>query len=270
MAGRYSITGGDTDADRLARQARVMAGATEEFVARAGLREGSSCVDVGCGQGQVSIAMARIVGASGRVVGTDVDSDALEAARSASEMAGVSVDFVLAHASEVVDENAFDLAFSRLVLSHLVDPISALRAMRATVRPGGSVAVEDLLNGTLRSEPPRAVLEDLQRVYGATVRANGGDPTIGPRLRAMLRAVGLGDVTEHVVSNPMVSVAEKLFLAELVRNMRRAVLEADAATEAELDAVEAGTDEAARDPSTIFFQATMYQVVGRRPLVTSS
>jgi ubiquinone/menaquinone biosynthesis C-methylase UbiE len=265
MAGGYSITGGDTDADRLARQARVMAGATEDFLVSAGLHEGSICLDVGCGQGQVSLAMARIVGARGSVVGTDVDAQALEEALCASEKAGMNVDFVVADASEVVRANAFDLAFSRLVLSHLVDPVSALRAMRAAVRRGGHVAIEDLLNGTLRSEPQRTVLDELQDVYGATVRANGGDPTIGPRLRSMLLAVELEDVTEHVVSNRMVSVEEKLFLAQLMRNMRPAILEAGAATETELDAIAAATEDAARDQSTVFFQAKMYQVAGRRP-----
>jgi 2-polyprenyl-3-methyl-5-hydroxy-6-metoxy-1,4-benzoquinol methylase len=265
MSGRYPITGGDTDADRLRRQAKVMAGATEEFLVRAGLREGSRCLDVGCGQGHVSIVMAQIAGNGGRVVATDVDAEALEAARLAAQSAGVNVEFVLADASDSVGKKEFDLAFSRLVLCYLLDPLSALRAMLSSVRPGGSVAVEDIFNGTLRSEPPRTVLDEVQEVFGATVRSNGGDPTIGPRLRAMLLAVGLEEISENVVSNTMKSVEEKLFLAELVNNMRPAIVQARAATEAELDDIEARTEEAARDQSTVFFQAEMYQVTGRRP-----
>jgi hypothetical protein len=70
------------------------------------------------------------------------------------------------------------------------------------------------------------------------VRFHGGDPTIGPRLRALLTASGLEDVVEQTVANPMTKVDEKLFLAQLVRNMRSAILEAGAATANEIDELE--------------------------------
>jgi SAM-dependent methyltransferase len=84
----------------------------------------------------------------------------------------------------VIELGAFDFAYSRLLLSHLLEPLAALRAMCRSVRPGGVMGVEDLFLGTLRSEPPAPALDRLQEVYGATVRFHGGDPTIGPRLRA--------------------------------------------------------------------------------------
>lgn len=159
----------------------------------------------------------------------------------------------------------FDLAYCRLLLSHLVDPVAVVRVMRDAVRPGGVVAVEDLLTGTLRSEPVRPVLDELQSVYAATVRAHGGDPTIGPRLRAMLETSGLVDIEQSVVANPMRTVAEKIFLVELIQNMRTSILEAAVATPAEIESIAKRTDEAARESATIFYQAEMYQVCGRRP-----
>ena len=70
------------------------------------------------------------------------------------------------------------------------------------------------------------------------MRFHGGDPTIGPRLRALLRAGGLEDVREQTVTNPMATVDDKLFLAQLVRNMRASILEAGAATDDEIDELE--------------------------------
>lgn len=84
------------------------------------------------------------------------------------------------------------------------------------------------------------------------------------RAFALLAATGLEDVREDTVANPMGTVGEKLFLAELVRNMRPAVLTAGAATGGELDALEAGVEAAARDPATVFYQARIHQVWGRR------
>jgi hypothetical protein len=147
----------------------------------------------------------------------------------------------------------------------LVDPLAVVHAMAAEVRPGGVVAVEDMFLGTLHSEPPAPALDRLQDVYGATVRFHGGDPTIGPRLRALLGAAGLRDVRERTVVNPMESVDDKLFLAQLVRNMRGSILEAGAATDEEIDELERSVAEAAHDPATTFYQVRIHQVSGRRP-----
>jgi SAM-dependent methyltransferase len=108
------------------------------------------------------------------------------------------------------ERDAFDLAYSRLMLSHLVEPIAAVRVMAAAVRPGGVVAVEDLFTGTLRADPPAAALDRLQEVYAATVRFHGGDPTIGPRLPAMLTAAGLTQVVQTTVANVMTTVDQRL------------------------------------------------------------
>ena len=74
----------------------------------------------------------------------DVDAGALAIAQAAAARAGVRARFVRADAAHLGAAGAFDLAYARLLLSHLIDPCAALRAMRAVARPGGAVAVEDL------------------------------------------------------------------------------------------------------------------------------
>lgn len=261
----YAIEGGRADADRLARQARVMAEATGAFLSRLGLRAGWACLDVGCGDGQVTLELARAVGPAGRAVGIDIDEQALAIAGRSAREAGLTAEFIRADATEPPARDVFDLAYARLLLSHLPDPSAALRAMRSAVRPGGFVAVEDLFTGTLRSEPPAPALDRLQDVYSATVRARGGDPTIGPRLPALFAAAGLTEVGEVTVENPMRTAQDKIFLAELVDNMREAILTSGAATASELDEIREGVERAARDPKRVFYQARIHQVRGRRP-----
>lgn len=258
------IEGGRTDTDRLARQARVMAEATGAFLSRLGLRAGWACLDVGCGDGQVTLELARAVGPTGRAVGIDIDEQALAIARRSAQRSGLSTEFIRADATEPPGRDAFDLAYARLLLSHLADPSAALRAMRSAVRVGGCVAVEDLFTGTLRSEPPAPALDRMQDVYSATVRAHGGDPTLGPRLPALVAAAGLDEVREATVENRMTAVKDKIFLAELVDNMREAILASEAATASELDEIRDGVERAARDPERVFYQARIHQVWGRR------
>jgi len=220
---------------------------------------------VGCRDGPVTVYLARAAGPDGRAVGVDIDDEALAIARAAAAEAGVAAAFVHGDAAAPPERDALDLALARLLLSHLADPMAAIRAMRDAVRPGGVVAVEDLDTGTVRGIRPTPALDRLARVYGATVRRHGGDPTIGPRLPALLEAAGLEAVTERTVVNPMRTSDEKIFLAELVDNMRDAILAAGAATAAEVDELRAALGAAAQDPGVVFCQAVMHQVHGTRP-----
>lgn len=261
----YTIAGGGQDADRLAEQARIMAGASMAFLERAGAQPGAACVDVGCGTGQVALALAEVVGETGRVVGVDTDDASLAIARAAaSERPGLRVVFVRADAMRLPMTNEFHVAYARLVLSHLVDPLAAIVAMARAVRPGGVVAVEDMLLGTLRADPAVPALDRLQEIYGATVRAHGGDPTIGPRLPAMMVAAELLGIEEATVENRIETTEGKRFLVQLLDDMRPAILACGAATEADLDRVRGDVEEAAADPGTVFHQVRMHQVSGRR------
>jgi ubiquinone/menaquinone biosynthesis C-methylase UbiE len=242
-----------------------MGAASLEFLFRAGLGPGIACLDVGCGDGQVAIELARQVGPSGRVVGVDNDAEALRLARRAAQEAGVEVDFVEADVTEPLNVGSFDLAFARLLLSHLADPMSVLVGMRSAVKPSGVVAVEDVFSPTLHAEPPVPVLDRLVEVYSATERYHGGDPALGPRLPALFRRAGLTDISVQTVENRMTTAYQKFFLAELLDNMRDAMLEAQAITSEDLDDLRAKVASAAERDDTVFVQAQMYQVLGRRP-----
>jgi hypothetical protein len=127
------------------------------------------------------------------------------------------------------------------------------------------VAVEDVFSPTLHAEPPVPVLDRLVDVYSATERYHGGDPALGPRLPALFRRAGLTDISAQTVENRMTTPYQKFFLAELLDNMRDAMLEAHAITSEELDDLRAEVASAAERDDTVFVQAQMYQVLGRRP-----
>ena len=67
----YVLRGGRAGADRLRLLNRVKWPTTEPLLRMAGLRAGMSCLDIGCGSGDVTLKMAALVGAEGHVVGVD-------------------------------------------------------------------------------------------------------------------------------------------------------------------------------------------------------
>ena len=77
----YVIRGGVEGRERLRILSRVMQRTTLASLARAGIKEGMACLEIGCGGGDVAFDMARMVGPAGRVVGTDIDETELELGR---------------------------------------------------------------------------------------------------------------------------------------------------------------------------------------------
>jgi ubiquinone/menaquinone biosynthesis C-methylase UbiE len=99
---RYSIRGGLAGRERLRVLARVHGPATERLLGHLGIEAGMRCLDVGCGGGDVTLALARRVGPAGEVVGVDLDEVKLGLARDeAREAAVTNVDYRVGDAYEL-------------------------------------------------------------------------------------------------------------------------------------------------------------------------
>jgi 2-polyprenyl-3-methyl-5-hydroxy-6-metoxy-1,4-benzoquinol methylase len=108
------------------------------------LRAGGRIADVGCGTGWSSIGMATGY-PEARVDGFDVDEPSVEQARRNAAEAGVAdrVRFSLADVGRLTDAGEYDLVTAFECVHDLPDPVAVLAAMRAMVRPGGTVLVVD-------------------------------------------------------------------------------------------------------------------------------
>ena len=77
------------------KTADFVRGITERLLADAGIRAGMRVIDVGCGRGDVSFMVARLVGEQGQVQGVDRDARAVAMARErARELNLARVSFV--------------------------------------------------------------------------------------------------------------------------------------------------------------------------------
>ncbi len=140
----YVLRGGRAGAQRLRLLNRVTWPTTEALLRAAGLRAGMGCLDMGCGGGDVTLKMAAIVGAEGTVVGVDRDEAILRLAEGEAERRGFSVAFRRQEAEDLTEKSAYDLAFSRYLLSHLPRPRRAVGGMVRALRPGGRLVLEDV------------------------------------------------------------------------------------------------------------------------------
>lgn len=111
---------------------------------RLGLREGWRCADVGAGGGDVTVALARIVGRDGRVYAVDSDPARRdEVAKAAAEAAQAQVVALTQAGEELTLPEPIDLAYCRFLLLHVHSPAAVLARMGAAVRPGGWVVAQE-------------------------------------------------------------------------------------------------------------------------------
>jgi ubiquinone/menaquinone biosynthesis C-methylase UbiE len=157
------------------------------------LHPGLTVLDIGCGAGAITRGIAEAVAPDGRVIGVDINRGLIEEARrSHGDVLGLS--FEVADFAELAPA-AFDIVTAARMLQWLADPLGALRAMAALVRPGGRVVVLDYNHERIawQPEPPASMV----RFYQAFLRWRadvGMDNAIADHLSALFAEAGLVDI----------------------------------------------------------------------------
>jgi 2-polyprenyl-3-methyl-5-hydroxy-6-metoxy-1,4-benzoquinol methylase len=231
--GRVYVLGHSAEElNRLIDQARLFGELTEDVFVRAGIGPGMRVLDVGCGAGDVSFLLARMVGPSGGVVGVDRSEDAVAMANARAQAMGLAqVSFCQGELEDISLDQPVDAAVGRFVLMYSSEPSIALRRVAANVRAGGIVAFQEMNVAEAKSFPQvdlfeqsmRWIIETLDRekvknlmglgLYRTFVEAGLPPPqmVMGARVEGSSDSLGYQIVAQVVKS--LLPVMEKLGVA---------------------------------------------------------
>jgi ubiquinone/menaquinone biosynthesis C-methylase UbiE len=163
--------------------------ARERLLDAAGVQAGERVLDLGCGTGELSLALLRRV-STARVTGLDPDPLALARARAKAQAAGVAIEWTQGYAGRApLPAHGFDRVVSSLVIHHLTreQKGGAFRDVRRVLRPGGALHVLDF--GPPRTFAERALAALFHHGERVSDNADG-------RLPSLMREAGLEDVSE--------------------------------------------------------------------------
>ena len=130
-------------------------------LAKTGLRPGQRALDVAAGSGDLAVGLAQRVGASGRVVVTDINAAMLEEGRKRLLNKGFAgnVDYVLADAESLpFASQSFHCVTIGFGLRNVTDKDRALTSLYRVLKPGGRLLVLEFSHAELG---PLAPLYDL-------------------------------------------------------------------------------------------------------------
>jgi SAM-dependent methyltransferase len=142
QAGYWNLRGEQWVTHQAALDARL-APVAEELLTRAGLRRGQRVIDVGCGTGATTLAIAEQVGPEGAVLAVDISAPMLALARRrVAERSLDHVRFLNADAqSHGFEPASHDLLLSRFGVMFFGDPVAAFANLMSALRPGGRLAL---------------------------------------------------------------------------------------------------------------------------------
>ena len=134
-------------------------------IAKSGLRPGQKALDVAAGSGDLSLALARRVGRSGRVVVTDINASMLARGRDRLYNAGLAgnVDYIQADAERLpFKPSTFHCVSIGFGLRNVTDKDAALASMFSVLKPGGRLLVLEFSKAHLGPLGPLYELYSMQ------------------------------------------------------------------------------------------------------------
>ena len=266
MADDYVLGNLDNEIARLELQSAFFEPLTRRTLFNAAIKEGMSCLDIGCGAGSVTRIMKQMVGKKGRVVGTDLDEKYVQYCAGSQTDAEFMIDDICnSRLAERGDK--FDVVYSRFMFVHLKDVKKAVRSMKQLAKDGAAVIVEELDHApdSWLCHPENSSVNTLREIYVALVKKAGGDPFAGRKIYSLLVEESLNPIVE--CHSPCLLMGHEPFSTlgwRIAESLKPQILNYGLLNEQEYAKLRDDLKTLSLDSKSFVTYARLFSVIGRR------
>lgn len=194
----YVLGTHDAEIARLRLQHRVWRPRMLDAWRRAGITQGRTVIDVGCGPGYATIDLAEILGPQGRIIAIERSARFLEALRDAARRNSLdNISTVEADITEgSIGEAAADAAWCRWVFSWLTQPERGVANIARALKPSGIAIFHEYLDyGTWNLAPRSDAFTAMVQAIIDSVAKTGAAIDSAVRLPRLLEDAGFDIVS---------------------------------------------------------------------------
>ena len=153
----------------------------EKLWQQANIATADKILDVGCGTGRTTKAMAMKYPHS-QIIGIDRSIETIDRSRCLNDNLP-NIQFQVGKIERLdLPDNYCDLVFARLLFQHLEQPLTALQEIYRVLKPGGRICILDTDDRWFSLYPEPASFTKLCQVMAAWQRSQGGDSCVGRKL----------------------------------------------------------------------------------------
>ena len=262
---KYIFSHAPNEVDRLQSWARSWEPETEALLDRIQVQPGWHAIDLACGPLGIIGPLSRRIGATGKVIASDLNPGMLTAAHIyADKNALTNIEFVEANAYQTnLPRASFDFVHARFMFAPLGRDDILLKEMVALTRPGGIVASQESDESGYVCYPPQPAWERLKQLTVTAFVRGGGDYSAGRRTYGLFRQAGLKNVQARIACLALPpGHPYRLWPIESALAFRPRFLEWGLITASELDHLLQECERIARDPETFLTSFVVMQVWG--------
>lgn len=263
----YPLGGTSTERDRLLSQAEQYEPTANWLLDQIGIQDGWRAVDIGCGPIGILNLLSQRVGPSGAVIGLEREQRFVEMGRAEIAKRGLSnVTMVQGDGLKTgLEKGSFDLVHERLVLINVSAREAFLTEMLSLLRPGGTVALEDVDNVSWLCQPAHPSWDILLNAFHSVFHAGGGDGFVGRRLPVLLHAAGVKNIqTKVTVETPPLGDYRRTHLLSLIDSVRDKIVANKVLEEAKLNEHREALAQHLKDPGTTVIDKLLVQCWGHK------
>jgi ubiquinone/menaquinone biosynthesis C-methylase UbiE len=232
----YLLQVGDAGKERLGILNEIFSESSYQLLHWAGITQGSTVLEIGCGTGNMTCWIAQQVGSEGYMYAADISDEQIAIAKQqAKERRLQNITFIHHSVFDLTDLPKVDFVYARFVIMHLSEPLRALEGLRQFLKPGGRLICEEASNSAAYCYPASLAFQKTRQLLLALFQKKGIDFDLGEKIYSYFHDLKFKNIFTRFVQPIYQNKAQKRIILLLMLEIKQHYIDNGLATEEEIN-----------------------------------